>query len=75
MDVQLINNDNLKINGDLKVYNVDKNDLSCNGTATPNSASFTLDLPPWSIDWLLLICKFTNITSSIESLKLRYMCI
>eukprot|EP00486_Rosalina_sp_Unknown_P003053 CAMPEP_0201578142 /NCGR_PEP_ID=MMETSP0190_2-20130828/24872_1 /ASSEMBLY_ACC=CAM_ASM_000263 /TAXON_ID=37353 /ORGANISM="Rosalina sp." /LENGTH=542 /DNA_ID=CAMNT_0048010997 /DNA_START=45 /DNA_END=1673 /DNA_ORIENTATION=- len=50
VNVQLTNNnDNLKINGDLKVYGVDKNGLSYVGTVTPNSASFTLSLPAWSI--------------------------
>ena len=50
VDVMLTNNnDNLKINGDLKVYTVDANGLSYNGTVTPNDSSFTLDLPPWSI--------------------------
>ena len=43
------NNGNLKINGDLKVYGVDKNGLKYVGTVTPNGASFSMDLPSLSI--------------------------
>eukprot|EP01084_Bolivina_argentea_P239853 403047_1 len=50
VNVQLTNNnDNLKIQGNLNVYGVDKNGLSYIGSVTPNSASFTLNLPAWSI--------------------------
>ena len=51
VSVSLINNnDNIKINGNIDVYGVDKSGLSYIGTTNPtNEQSFSIDLPAWSI--------------------------